>query len=392
MSEPALMPTNPDSPGWVSIVGIRWVLDDAPCPAELLSTLLAIARRAGADGKGSRQSAATIAAKVGKSAAQVKKEIRALRDKKLLVLGNQALVAKIPAGQRPVVYDLPLDYVGAKPMRESRNKTGKKKINETGSFQATGALEATGSSGATPPVASEVPEGELASAVTGSSEAPQRRSEEDLEEEVQEEDQTRNPLGLTEPGDAPAANEQGETTPSGELDQTAHELAMVYRPQLSGVHFGMLRGRLITALHNGWTRPALAELLAGDQAGVVDLGKVLIARVRDNPEPPPPVDPALLVPCPIEGHYDYHTGQQQPALACTQCWSHVRVGEDPYGGQHARRPTGWVETYGLDPQPLEPPTPMSADERAAMMASVTELQQRLGLGEAMSSPDVEVSQ
>lgn len=112
---------------WVSQRAVAWVLDDAPCPAELLPVLVAIARRCDQDGKGSRQRTAVIAQKAGKSKKQAQRDIVKLREMKLLELGDPALVAHLPEHERPVVYDLPLHIKGPKPIKESRNPTGRKK-------------------------------------------------------------------------------------------------------------------------------------------------------------------------------------------------------------------------------------------------------------------------
>jgi hypothetical protein len=110
---------------WVSVAAVAWVLDRAPVPTELALTLVAIARRADANGRGARPSVATVAKATGKSPDQTQRDIGKLRALGLLVLGDQSLVAHLPARNRPVVYDMPLTLVGDKPARASRNPTGK---------------------------------------------------------------------------------------------------------------------------------------------------------------------------------------------------------------------------------------------------------------------------
>src|SRR5690606_8715015 len=66
----------------------------------------------------------TIAEKVGKSTRQVKRDIARLVSLGLLLEGDQSLVADIPAGHRPVVYDIPLDLSGPKPGRTPRGGRG----------------------------------------------------------------------------------------------------------------------------------------------------------------------------------------------------------------------------------------------------------------------------
>lgn len=160
------------SPAWVNQAAVAWVFDEAPVPADLISVLAAIARYAHtADGRGARPVVSTIADNVGKSVEQVRKDIAKLRGFGLLVLGDQSLVGHLPAGRRPVVYDLPLHVKGPKPSKASRNKSGKKA--EVDEF--TPSLEATGSSGATPSLeARSTPSTEATS--TPSSQARQKKT------------------------------------------------------------------------------------------------------------------------------------------------------------------------------------------------------------------------
>lgn len=112
---------------WFGWKAVRWVIDEAPVPADLAFTLVVIARRADKDGCGSFQSVATIAEKTGLSEKQARRNVARLRELGLIVLGDQALAGKLlPAGQRPVVYDVVMSRVGAKPSKESRNPSGLK--------------------------------------------------------------------------------------------------------------------------------------------------------------------------------------------------------------------------------------------------------------------------
>ncbi len=142
------MTTIQPAQSWISQVGVAWALDDAPCPHDLLATLIAIARRADAQGKGSWQSAATISAKVGKSVRQIREDIKRLRSANLIILGDQSIIPpEIPTGRRPVVYDLVLASKGAKPIRQARNPSGKNKctlpMDSAGATGSTGAIEST---------------------------------------------------------------------------------------------------------------------------------------------------------------------------------------------------------------------------------------------------------
>ncbi|WBB94117.1 hypothetical protein [Verrucosispora sp. WMMC514] len=99
-------------------------------PADLAWTLTVIASRCDQHGRGSRQTTKTIAAKTGKSVKQTQREIVRLRELGLIVPGDDSLVAHLPAGQRPAVYDVPLHLKGPKPQKESRNKSGRRKPDD----------------------------------------------------------------------------------------------------------------------------------------------------------------------------------------------------------------------------------------------------------------------
>jgi len=129
---------------------VAWVIDDAPVPAELAWTLVVIARRCDDNGRGSYQSTGTIAEKTGKSAKQAQRDVAKLRELGLIVPGDQSLVAHLPIGQRPVVYNLPLHLKGPKPAKESRNKSGLKKEPD-----ATTPMEGTPPMQGTPPMDGE---------------------------------------------------------------------------------------------------------------------------------------------------------------------------------------------------------------------------------------------
>lgn len=92
---------------WLSKPAVLWALDDAQgVPSHLVSTLVAVARYAGADGKGAHPSALTIAGHTRKSESQAKRDLAKLEELKLLKRGNQRAVAYIRADRRPTVYDL----------------------------------------------------------------------------------------------------------------------------------------------------------------------------------------------------------------------------------------------------------------------------------------------
>lgn len=170
-------------PQWVSARAVAWVIHDAPVPADLFATLTIVAARCDEHGRGSRQSYGTIAELAGKSVAQVKRDVKRLRDLGLLLLGDQSLADGFPSGRRPVVYDVPLHVSGPKPVKESRNGSGAKKappldgtppIQGGGSTDATGGTHATltGCMGATGST-DATPTGSTHATLTGSTHAPQ---------------------------------------------------------------------------------------------------------------------------------------------------------------------------------------------------------------------------
>lgn len=126
---------------------MSWVIDDAPVPTTLFPVLMVIARRCDDQGRGSYQSVPTIAEKAGKSADQVKRDIRELKKLGLLTPGDESLVAHIEVWRRPAVYDLPLHVRGPKPVKESKNKSGGKGLG--GGMDAPGGMDATGWHGCT---------------------------------------------------------------------------------------------------------------------------------------------------------------------------------------------------------------------------------------------------
>jgi len=132
--------------GWTNQRALAWVLDDAPVPVELFPVLTAIARRADDKGERSYQSPEKIAEKVGKSADQVRRDIKKLVGLKLIKRGDQTATDHLPEGKRPTVYDVCWTVKGAKPMRQSKNSTGGPKSSDVG----TGGMDARGGIHATP--------------------------------------------------------------------------------------------------------------------------------------------------------------------------------------------------------------------------------------------------
>jgi hypothetical protein len=127
-------------------------MDDAPgAPARLRSTLFAVARYAGEDGRGAYPAAAEVARITGKSESQAARDVAALVRLGLLLPGDQSLVAKIRADRRPKVYDLPMPR-GASGRTPSGDSRGASRRDPSG--------DSRGASGRTPSRGSRVASGD----------------------------------------------------------------------------------------------------------------------------------------------------------------------------------------------------------------------------------------
>jgi hypothetical protein len=97
---------------WLSKAAVLWAMYDANgVPARLVSTLIAVAAHAGADGCGAYPSAATVALVTRKSETQAKRDIAELERLGLLRPGDRRPVARIRADRRPNVYDMAMPRV-----------------------------------------------------------------------------------------------------------------------------------------------------------------------------------------------------------------------------------------------------------------------------------------
>ena len=112
---------------WLSKPAIVWALYEAPdVPARLVSTLVAVAVYADADGCGAYPSGATVAMLTRKSESQAKRDIAELEKLGLLLPGDWRIVKDIRADRRPKVYDLPMPRGASErpPSRGSRGASG----------------------------------------------------------------------------------------------------------------------------------------------------------------------------------------------------------------------------------------------------------------------------
>ena len=116
---------------WLSKPAVLWALHEAPdVPARLVSTLIAVAVYASADGRGAYPSAATIAAITRKSETQAKRDLAELEKRGLIAPGDGRTVKDIRADRRPNVYDLAMSRgaSGRTPQERPRGASG----NRTG--------------------------------------------------------------------------------------------------------------------------------------------------------------------------------------------------------------------------------------------------------------------
>lgn len=108
-AQSAAEPADEPAARWIGLDAVRWALDEAPdVPPHLVAALVAVASFAGEDGRGAYPSVPTLAAIIRKSERGVMKDLAALRQLGLLLLGDQDLAEHIRADRRPVVYDLPV--------------------------------------------------------------------------------------------------------------------------------------------------------------------------------------------------------------------------------------------------------------------------------------------
>lgn len=93
----------------MSIEAYAWVTHDAPPPGlAARAVLYALADYAGHDGRGAYPSSKTLAVKAAMDASNVRRCLRELEAGGWIRRGNPAVVAHLPKGQRPTVWELNL--------------------------------------------------------------------------------------------------------------------------------------------------------------------------------------------------------------------------------------------------------------------------------------------
>ena len=109
---------------WLSVPAELWAMDEADgVPARLASTLFAVARYAGEDGRGAFPSLTQVAWITRKSRSQAGRDIAALVELGVLLPGDPGLVKDIRADARPNVYDLAMPRVASG--RDARVASGR---------------------------------------------------------------------------------------------------------------------------------------------------------------------------------------------------------------------------------------------------------------------------
>lgn len=209
---------------WVSVRAVAWVLDEAPVPTEQFPTLMAIAANCDEHGRGSRQSKKTIAARTGKSPQQVGRDIASLLEDGLIKEGDQSLAAHLPAGQRPVVYDVVLGLKGPKPSKRSKNPSGVKKA-------LTPTMEGTPTMDGTPAM-----DGVSTPTMEGQGGVPSMDPKQDFEKDLEEDFSSPYP---SSPAESMPEGEQEEKLPKDDnptgrlVDDLAAEYAAFRRSALA---------------------------------------------------------------------------------------------------------------------------------------------------------------
>lgn len=89
-----------------------WALKQAPdVPAQCVGVLMGLAEAADKQGRSAYPSAVTLSHYARKSERQVRADLTLLVEAKVIRPGDQSLVAYLPGGRRPVVYDLAIDTI-----------------------------------------------------------------------------------------------------------------------------------------------------------------------------------------------------------------------------------------------------------------------------------------
>ncbi|QKW15453.1 hypothetical protein [Verrucosispora sp. NA02020] len=344
-------PQSPSDPGWVSRACIAWVIDEAPCPTELLPVLTTIARRCSNDGTGSYQSKATLAKKTGKSRDQVDADVKRLLELGLIRLGDPAVLdgSKIPEWQRPIVYDVALEMRGEKPTKAGRNKSGKNTPTPPPGMDTPGG---TG----TPPGTDTPTPGGTDTSPPGGTGTPQRSpSKNPLKNPSSLSARTSLP-GPRDPGDD---RERDGSTSSEDQTSTPTTAAQQMLAK-HGVH------GLEADQAESWIRRNVEHPIQGDGWWYAADGNgslnTWVQRWRASLTPQS-VEVEEIQYCPLHSRF--------PLYNCNVCWGDWMGGDDPYTGREDERPPGWWEAYDRQKRSGERGRSAEAEKSAGWMALPT---------------------
>lgn len=291
----------PDAPIWVSIRAVAWVIDEAKVPPNLLGTLLVIARHADANGRNSHASVPQIAAGAKKSDRQVSRDIVSLKQLGMLIPGDPRVVAHLPAGSRPEVYDLPIGRSGDD-------------VHVTPDAMRGDAHD-------TPGVTSRAERG-VTDDTPGVTPTSPIKAFKDLEETLQPE--------------SPSAV----VTDEGRKEE-AKKIIKSIHPNIVGADLNKLTNAAAAAINRGWPTSKIEEELSKSLGGLDSIIGGLISRMNALDQPPaPPAPPEPKTPCPLSAHRG-----QPNVYACGRCRAHVLTGENPYQGHEHLRPDDWFDKF-----------------------------------------------
>ncbi|MFD9070567.1 helix-turn-helix domain-containing protein [Streptomyces lasiicapitis] len=94
----------------MSSEAMKWAMEYAPpMPSQLVPVLAGLAYHADGKGRGAFPSVPRLAAYACKAPRQVRRDLRALEELKLIREGDQSKAAHLPADKRPTVYDLAVE-------------------------------------------------------------------------------------------------------------------------------------------------------------------------------------------------------------------------------------------------------------------------------------------
>ncbi|MFF1709265.1 hypothetical protein [Streptomyces sp. NPDC058268] len=96
----------------MSSEAMKWAMEYAPpMPSQLVPVLTGLAYHADGRGRGAFPAVPRLAAYACKAPRQVRRDLRALEELKLIREGDQSKAAHLPADKRPTVYDLAVERV-----------------------------------------------------------------------------------------------------------------------------------------------------------------------------------------------------------------------------------------------------------------------------------------